>query len=104
MWSSKKENSEEIEGGKPGSIWTPCSIAVIKEGQNMGREYTACPDEVHFSASWEPARKPAGVLEIILKSLYMVWTTLRELWREKKKKEERKPIKEPYFWSWSYEK
>lgn len=68
----KKENSAEIEGGKPGSIWTPCSIAVIKEGQNMGREYTACPDETHFSVSWEAAREPAGMLEIILKSLYMV--------------------------------
>lgn len=68
----KKENNREIEGGKPGSIWTPPSIAVIKEDQNMEREYTARPDETHFSVSWEPAREPAATLEIILKRLYIV--------------------------------
>lgn len=37
----------------------------------MGREYTACPDEAHFSVSWEPARKPAGMLDNYSeKSLY----------------------------------
>lgn len=37
----------------------------------MEREYTAHPDETHFSVSREPAREPADMLEIILKRLYM---------------------------------
>lgn len=38
----------------------------------MEREYTARPDETHFSVPWEPAKEPAGALEITLKRLYMV--------------------------------
>lgn len=59
-------------GDNSESIWTPCPIAVIKEDHNIERKYTAGPDEKYFIVPWEPVREPAGMLEIVLKRLYMV--------------------------------
>lgn len=45
---------------------------MIKEDHNIERKYTAGPDEKYFIVPWETVRELAGMLEIVLKRLYMV--------------------------------